>query len=267
MKLRHRPLLQLALSVGFLVLVGCTENRQQRILTEADERSSDTKYAEAAELYRKVVTLNPESKTALKAVYKLGFVQESYLKEFENAIFNYQEFIRLSPDPVAVYEVQKRIASLYFDQVQDMEKAITAYKKLLAYGGDSLEADFFQFRVAQAFFQQNKFDPSRIEYQTLIEKYPKSQYVAKTRYEIGNTYFMEGKYEIAIEALKQVLRNHPQTENALEAQFLMAQCYELLEKPNLALEIYQSIKGRYISSEVVNLRILQLKKRLKQTEK
>ena len=73
---------------------------------------------------------------------------------------------------------------------------------------------------------------------------------------------MEGKYDIAIEALKQVLRNHSQSEYATEAQFLMAECMEQQDKLQNALQMYENIKGRYSSPDVLGLRIAALRKRL-----
>lgn len=250
-----------------ILLTSCTERRQQRLILDAEEKIGKSQYNEGAEILKKAIALNPESAAAAKALYKLGFTQESYLGDMEGALFNYNEFVRLSRDPVSVYEVLKRIAAIYYDQVQNYEKAIGAYKKLLAANPESLEADQFQLRVALSYFQENKFEQCRAELQTFVDKYPKSQYLARARYEIGNSYYMEGKYEIAIEALKQVLRLHPQSDFSTQSQFLMAECYEHLEKPKEALQTYENIEGRYASPEILSFRMDVLKKKLKQPGK
>lgn len=247
----------------WLSLCGCTESRQARLLQSAEESLAAGKFAEGAELLRRTITINPESKSGVKALYKLGFTQETYLRDFENAVFNYQEFIRLSGDPVSVYEVQKRIAGLYFEHSQDPRKATSAYRKLLTMNPDSLEADLFQFRIAQVFFRLNEFEAARQEFQRLIDGFPKSSLVARARFEIGNSYYMEGKYDVAVEALKQVTRLHPQSEQASEASFLMAQSMEHQERLPAALGVYESLRGRYSSPDILNLRISQLKRRLK----
>lgn len=259
-----RLLPRVTLSLYFLfLLIGCTEGRQQRLIAQAEDKIAKAQYAEAVELLKKAVALNPESRSAAKALYKLGFTQESYLKDLEGALFNFNEFIRLSKDSVSIYEVQKRIAGIYFDQVQDYEKAIVTYKKLLTLNPNSLEADLFQMRVALSFYQQNKFDQAREEFQVLLSKYPKSQYLGRARYEVGNSYYMEGKYEIAIEALKQVLRLHHQSDFAVESQFLMGQCLEHLDRLKEALQTYENIEGRYPSSDVLSFRMNVLRKKLK----
>lgn len=245
------------------LLLGCTERRQQRLMELAEDKINQSQPLEAVELLKKAVALNPESKTSIRALYKLGFIEESYVKDMESALFNYQEFIRLSQDRVSIYEVQKRIANIFFEQMHDPDKAISAYKKLIGFSPESLEIDFFQFRIAQSFFQQNNFEQSRFEFQQLLDRLPKSQYAARARFEIGNAYYMDGKYTIAVEALKQVLRLNPQSEWATEAQFLMAECLERLEKLQDALSTYENIQGRYTSPEVLTLRIEELKKRLK----
>ncbi len=245
---------------------GCAERRQARLLEEADGKIGKSSYTEAAEILKKAVSLHPESRTAVKALYKLGFVLETYMKDFEGALFNYNEFIRLGRDPVAAYEVQKRIASLYFEQTNDPDKAAEAYRKLLAMSPESLEGDLFQFRIGQAYFRMNEFEKARDEYQRLLDQYPKSHVVARTRYEIGNSYYMEGKYEIALEALRQVVRYHPQSEYALEAQFLTAQCLEHLDRVPAALQTYEGIRDRYTPREVVELRIGEINKRAKKVK-
>lgn len=240
----------------------CTEQRQLKFLEQADEKISQGQYSDGAELLRKAISANPDSKSAVKALYKLGFTLESYLKDFEGALFNYQEFIRLSQDRVSIYEVQKRIANIYFEQHRDSDKSIAAYKKLISFNPESLEIDLFQFRIGQAYFRQNNFEQARFEYQQLLERFPKSQFTARARFEVGNAYYMEGKYDIALEALKQVLRHHSQSEYATEAQFLMAQCLEHQDKLQNALQTYENIRGRYSSPEVLDLRVAELKKRI-----
>ena len=254
--------------IGLLLclgLTGCTERRQSNLIQAAEERIAQGKYAEATELLRKVIAMAPETRTAVKALYKQGFLQETYLHAYTDALASYNAFTRLSKDTVSVYEVQKRVANIYFDHQSDTDKTIAAYRKLLELNPDSLEADFFQFRLAQAYFQKNEFQLARDEYQSLLDKFPKSSYIARVRFEIGNTYFMEGKNEVAIEALKQVVRNHPQSEYATEAEFQMAECYERMDKPALAIQTFEGIKGRYPASQALDMRIENIRKKLSKT--
>jgi TolA-binding protein len=249
-----------------LALVSCTEKRQDGLITSGDELLSQNRPREAAELFRKAISLNAENRLATKALYKLGFTLETFLADYEGALFNYHEFIRLSQDSVSLYEVQKRVANILYDQNRDPDKAIAAYKKLISFNPDSLEVDQFQLRVGQSFFRQNNFEQSRIEFQALIEKYPKSALLAKARFEIGNAYFMEAKYDIAQEAFKQVMRLHPQSEFAAEAQFLMAQCLENKNEFAQAKSIYEGLKGRYPAADVLEFRLTSLEKRIKKAK-
>lgn len=255
--------LRIVLSLSFLFFVSCTQQRQEKLMDAGEDALTSSKYQESAELFRKVIAINPDSLLATKAMYKLGYTQENYLKDYEAALFSYEEFIRHSQDALSVYEVQKRIAGIYFDNLSEMEKAITAFKKLLELNPQSLEADQFQLKIAQAFFRASNFDQARIEYQTVLEKYPKSPIVARARFEIGNAYYMEGKYDMGAEALKQVIRNHAQSEFAVEAEFLLAQCYEQAGKLKEALQTYDNLEGRYQSKEVLAFRKEELKKRMK----
>ena len=72
----------------------------------------------------------------------------------------------------------------------------------------------------------------------------------------------KGNTKLRSRRLKQVLRNHSQSEYATEAQFLMAECMEQQDKLQNALQMYENIKGRYSSPDVLGLRIAALRKRL-----
>lgn len=246
------------------LLSSCTERRQYRILENADKLQEEKNYTEAIKLYRKVYTMDAESRPAIKAYYRLGFIQETYLKNYDGALLSYLEFMKYNHDSVSRYEVQKRIANLYFSHLLDAEQARSSYEKLLDMSPESLEADQFYFRLGQSNFRLNDFASARKRLQELTDKFPQSPLIARARYDIGNAYFMEGKYAIAIEALKQVLREHPNSQYAIEAQFLMAQCFEHSGKLDRALALYEEIQPQYPVREVLSIRIDDVKKRIRE---
>ena len=242
---------------------GCTARKQKRFFEMAEDKIQSGSYFEAVDAFRRGISINPESRAALKALFRLGFAQEVYLRDYEASVYSYQEYLRLAQDPVGKYEVQKRVANVYFEHTQEPEKAMEAYRRLLELKIDSLERDQFYFRIARSHFLQNNFEEARSEYQNLLTQFPRSQLIPKTRFEIGNTYFMEGKYRLAIEAFKQVLRNHPQHPHAIEAQFWIAQSFEQLGELDQARENYKQLRIKYPTPEVVEKRLADLEKRIK----
>ena len=263
--MRGIPALKNFLAVAaFCLLAGCTAQRQGRLLEEADQHAGNGDYKKAAELYQRAITISPETTAAIRALYKLGFVQETYLRDYEASVINYGDFLKLTKDPVRAYEVQKRIANIFFEHHRDPEKAIVAYRRLMDMNSESLEIDSFQLRIALSQFRKSDFAQARIEFQALVERFPKSQYVPRSKFEIGNCYYMEGRYDLAIEALKQVLRNHAQSDYAVEAQFLIGQSQEHQGQLRAALQSYEAIKGRYPATDVVEVRMQDVSKRLKQ---
>ena len=197
-------------------------------------------------------------------MYRLGLILETHLKDFEGAIFNYEECNRLSTDRVSIYEVLKRIANIYFDYLQLSDKAIATYRRAMEFSPDSLELDFFQYRIARSYFRTNNFAQARIEYQSLLERFPKSQYGPKARFEIGNSYFMEGNYDTAIEALKKVLRQDGGSQTAEEGRYLMAQCLEQKERLSEAKSLYEGLLTSYPHPEVIKIRLEAIQKQMKQ---
>ncbi|MBI1861577.1 MAG: tetratricopeptide repeat protein [Deltaproteobacteria bacterium] len=244
-----------------IILVGCTARKQTKFFDLAEEKIQGGSYFEAADAFRRGIALNPESRLALKALFRLGFVQEVYLRDYESALGSYQEYLRLRREPIGQYEVQKRVANIYFDYVQDPERSVTAYRKLLDLQADSLEKDQFIYRIGRSYFLQNNFELARSQYQALIDSVPKSQLVPKARFEIGNTYFMEAKYRLAIDAFKQVVRYHPQHPQAIEAQFWIAQSLEQLGEGLAARTQYEQLRLKYPIPELIEKRLQDIDKR------
>lgn len=241
----------------------CTQRRQESLLQEGDHEISESRYVKAVELFRKALSIDPSSANGVKAAYKLGFVLETYFKDYQGALVSYEEFIKNSPDTFRNYGVRKRIASLQLDHLRDFEGAQQSYKALLDDSPQGAEAAEFMYKMAASAFQQNKFEESRGFFQGLVERYPSSDLVPSARFEIGNTYYMQERYETAVQALKQVLREHPQSKYSVEAQFLMARCLEQQLSFSEALELYEGLEGRYSPKEVLAQRITNLKSRVK----
>lgn len=240
------------------VFVACSGRRQERLLQEGDQRIAAGEYVAAAEAFRKVISINPESAAGIRSVYKLAFLLETFFKDYEGALINYREFVRLTKDPLRTYEVRKRVANIQFEHLRDFEAAAKAYDALAREEASSPETDFFLFRTGQAFFQLNRFEEALGAYQKLLETHLKSPLAARARFEVGNTYYMEGKYDVAVQAFKQVLRLHPQSQYAVEAQFLMGECLEQQGNDTEALQVYQNLRGRYTPKDVLELRIKKL---------
>lgn len=232
-------------------------------MQQAERKLEQGSPNEAAALLRKAISYDADTKTAIRALYKLGYVQETLLRDFEGAVLNFQEFARLSQDKVSRYEVFKRIGNIYFENLNDPQLAAKTYQQVLELSPDSLERDFISFRIGQCHFRMNDFQKAREYYESILVESPKSSLVPRVRFEIGNSFFMAAKYDVAIEALKQVLRNHSGTDYAIEAQFMMAQCLEHLDRFQEAEDLYSSVEDNYPNRQVVQIRLDALRKRIK----
>ena len=57
---------------------------------------------------------------------------------------------------------------------------------------ESAEADKVLYERALNDLKHNRFDTSRLSFQTLINTYPDSEYLAKAKLSIADSYFKEG---------------------------------------------------------------------------
>jgi len=243
--------------------ISCTYREQTKLYEKAEEKILQEEYSEANSLLKRVVILNTKSKIADKAFYWMGYISEIYLKDYNNAVFNYNEFLTRSTDEVAKYEVMKKIAFIYFEYLNETEKAINVYKKILEINPKTLEEDFFLIKIAESYYRINSFDNTRNYCRSLIDKFPKSEYSVKAHYYLMNTYFLESKCELAIEAAKNLIQFSKSSSYSIEAKFIIGQCYEQIGKFQNAYNIYKELENKYSVPKIIKLRLDEIRKKIK----
>lgn len=88
---------------------------------------------------------------------------------------------------------------------------------LLSKFPNSNYADDAGFETAYTYFNKGDFDKSKSDLVALVAKYPRSSYVPKALVTIGLVQYNQDQDDVALESFKKVIRDYPTSEEAKQA--------------------------------------------------
>ena len=191
----------------------------------------------------------PQGKTAeqlQKAYYLLGYTYFD-AKDYNNATIYFDTFVSIqNADKSPVYDdVLNRLGDSYFNN-RNFTQARKTYNKVSA---SSKVADYAQYQSAFILGLQKQYNAKIEQLNTLITKYPHSDYNDDAMYEIGRTYVLQDKYNDAIIAYKKLQKRHPQSKLTRKASLEIGMQYANMNQNDEAIKAYKYVIENYPSSE------------------
>lgn len=139
-----------------------------------------------------------------------------------------------------------RIGDCYFMK-SDYNKSIEFYGEAIKINLFDIDYALFQKSSAQGLLGKSEDKISNLE--TLLNKFPKSNYADDARYEIGNAYMQKENYTKAITYFNQLQQEHPKSSYIKKAMSKTALAYVNMDKNNDAIVIYKDIIAKYPNTE------------------
>ncbi len=230
----------LVLSSLLVAVAGCAWLRPAPTpILPADELSDlgdsaleKRQYAEARDMYLKVVERHPNSSYTPRARFLIG---EAWYREgeFDKAIKEFDAFMSFYPQHQIADLVQYRLAMAYYDQIKPIEqdqtlakKALDQFKRLVKdypesrYATDSLaKIDICRGRLAQKevwvatyYFNQGNPGAARQRLELVLKEYPRTLVMPEALWLLAEVNFREGKPERARDLLRRLQAEFPFTE-------------------------------------------------------
>jgi len=115
------------------------------------------------------------------------------------------------------------------------------------------------FQRAEKLFDKGKYTAALEDFKTLKEQFPKSKYLGKTQFYIGEIHFAKKAYEEAIAAYQNFINSYPAHSEVPKAQYQLAMCYyKQMTTPDRdqtntrrAIEEFDKVRTKYPDSEYV----------------
>lgn len=262
---KNRLLVVLLLpALGFFA---CSGKKIDAQFKHAEELIGTRKFDEAKELYKLIVTRNPNNSKSGMALLKMG---DLYLYTYANssdALEIYSKLIDKWPMTDAARVAVLRRASI-FDSEGQVQKALSDYERVLKYFPDNPDRFAVRLLLAKAYLKINDPYQASIELETLInDKNTPPEVNTKALFDLGESYLFLQKYEKAFMTFSLLKKTAPDSPSILDAELRMVECLEKLDRPDEALILQEAMVKRYPDSELVKKKEKGLIRREEKLEK
>jgi TolA-binding protein len=250
------------------------------------EYFNDRDYTGAKQLLSKAASIGKDKK--ITAVCKYWMAEADYRTEqFDKAIEGFNDFI-LSPgaalqkefsyvnynvgychfkkerfDEAAVAfrkftaeikELPPKMKNDAFVRIGDCYYMKSDYNRAAEFYGEAVKMNLFDvdyalFQKAGALGLLAKSEEKINQLESLLSKYPKSNYADDAQYEIGNAYMQKENYKTALNYFEQLQKDFPKSSYVKKGMLKSALAYYNMDLNNEAIAIYKDIIVRYPGSQ------------------
>lgn len=247
-------------------LTSCREDMKD-LYQKAMTAYRHEEHEKAVKLFERILEKYPDHNLSRKARYELGKIYLYKMKQPRKALKHLQDLYAQSDPGKYSLEALKLIGHIYETSLNSCLEGIEAYRLLIQDYASNLvlDASEYQFAIAECYFKSSEYQLALIEYETLAEQYPESEYAYRARFQIANIYALQEDWNQAIalhEALLQdnALPEQLSTDNRLELAF----CYEQNERFQDAVKLYEELLA--VDSEQVIIDLSLVERRMLRAE-
>ncbi len=180
--------------------------------------------------------------------YSLGYTHFAQ-KQYSNAQKAFQAFINTpnATENQSLYaDALNRIGDCQF-YARNFAAAENTYRKVVNLGTTGV--DYATFQQGYALGLLKKYTEKINVLNTLVKKYPKSNYADDAIYEIARAYIQQDKENNAIQTYDQLLATYPNSNLARKAALEKAMLYYNMKDYDKAIDSYKVVVKKYPGSE------------------
>ncbi|GAK55367.1 putative TPR repeat lipoprotein [Candidatus Vecturithrix granuli] len=242
-----------------LVLPGCKEDMRD-LYEKAMKTYRAEDYEKAAELFEVILEKYPAHDLSRKARYELGNIYFYKLKQPHKALKHLQDLYAQSQPGKYSFEALKLLGYIYDKSLNDCLKGVDVYRMLIRDYPSEIDPGEYQQAIAECYFKLHDYDQACLEYEALLEQYPESRYVPRSKFQIANSYALREDWERAITLYEELLLSESLSEQLLiETKLELAFCYEHQQQFEDALELYVELQDVVSHSTVIDIDVLMRK--------
>jgi TolA-binding protein len=262
-----RKMLQTLFALGLaggLFLAGCADTQAERLLQKANSEWIKGHNHSAIELFKSVLEKHPTGPHAEEALFRLGEVHYFGLTDASQAVAYFLEVLLLNKQGSFSYDAQRYIAEIVEFSIKDLDQAVIEYQKLInEFGDNPEESAIYQHRIASIFSKKQNYDQAIVEWKILVDKYPKAAIAGEAQFRIAETLFTLNRCRDMPPVHQAFKLKYSGSEYNNEIDFLRASCMEEEGELKEALNLFQTLVGRYNYPPLLEMKIDSLKHRIK----
>ena len=214
-------------------------------LERAGEQETDLE--SGRRVLREVMEDYPNPKYIARIAYLLGqFAQE--LKDYDEAIDNYQLIVKQYPDSSLAADAQYKLAQCY-EERGDFEQALEAYVTLAAtYPKSGLIANVM-IRISEYFYKAENFVVAAQVGEKFLERFEGHEWGPRMAFRIGQCYYKGKEYERAGKAFDNFTKVFPDDALCADAWFWSGESWRMGNDVKEAFRRYNWCRWKFAESE------------------
>lgn len=214
-------------------------------LERDDEQQSDLEAGRR--VLREVMEDYPNPKYVARIAYLLGqFAQE--LKDYDEAIDNYQLIVKQYPDSTLAPDAQYKLAQCY-EERKDFDRALEEYVTLAAtYPKSPLIANVM-IRISVYFSEAEQYETAAQVCEKFLERFEGHEHASKMAYKIAQSYYKGEQYKRAGEAYDRFTKDFPDDQLCSLAWFWAGESYYKAGDNREAFRRFNWCRWKYPESE------------------
>ena len=157
---------------------------------------------------------------------------------------------------------QKYIAEIAEFSLKDYDQAIIEYQNLINFSKDEFSNAEHQFRIASIYYKKQNYHQALVELQILLENYPKSAWAEETKFKIVEILYALNRCPEARERYRQFNLEYSNSRFKSEMDFVVASCLEEEGHLQDAYNLFKALEGQYTYPSILKMKLLGIEKRI-----
>ena len=246
---------------ALFILVSCGEQNDP-LIDKANEEWIQGHNHSALELLNEVLKKHPSGPKAEEALFRMGEIHHFSLDNGARALNYFQEVRQMNRQGPFSYDAQKYIAEIAEFGLKDYDQAIIEYQNLINfYKKENSDGDH-QYRIASIYYKKQNYEQALVELQILLENYPKSPWAEETKFKIIEILYALDRCPEARKQYRHFNLDYSNSRFKSEMDFVVASCLEEEGHLKDAYKRFKSLEGLYTFPSVLKMKLVGIEKRI-----
>jgi TolA-binding protein len=260
-KISPTSILSSILFSALFIIISCGKDNEP-LISKADEEWTRGYNHSALELLNEVLKKHPTGPKAEEALFRMGEIHHYSMDNSTQALNYFREVRQMNRQGPFSYGAQKYIAEIAEFGLKDYDQAIIEYQNLINFYKNKHSDGVHQYRIASIYYKKENYKQALVELQTLLENYPKSPLAEETKYKIIEILYALNRCPEAREQYRHFNLEYSGSRFKSEIDFVVASCLEEEGHLQDAYNRFKALEREYSFPSILKMKLGGIEKRI-----
>ena len=258
-----KTLFRFTLPILFILfLLACETDQGEQLVLKANNEWIKGRNHSAIEMFKSILKKYPSGQLTEEALFRLGEIYHFSLNNSIQAISYFQEIMEINKNGPFGLGAQKYIAEIMEFTVKDYDQAIIEYQKLIHMCDEPQKDSDYQYRIASIYIKKQNYEQAFAEFEILLATYPKSTWGEMAQFKILETLYALNRCSEVPEYHNNFIDSYPDSKYRSEMEFILASCIEDKGMLKEAYDDFQALKAHYTHPVLLEMKLEDIEKRI-----